>query len=796
MKKLPAKYQIEILHHQSQLPANTRDIRILYIIDGSCTVTVSEVTTIMEKSDFLLVNSGDTVSGKSAPDTILAVISTDYYMLCSLLERMSVQFHLNSREETGRDKKQIRSLIQKILMAHLGNQEARILLECGYFYLLLQTIVTGFRVRQTQEQMGDGVETQGLQVIQYIHANYQSDISLNEIAERLFVSPSWVSRLFQKATGERFVSYVRKVRLEYAKQELVQSGKPITEVALDNGFSTPSVFNRAFRTEYGITPTEYRTQFAREHSPSNSDNGKREMALRILEADQKLDLENLERQVQVPIDPNTVRGWKKWENRILNTGPASSLTSASLQKQVLFLARRLNVEYVRIWNVFSPELMICGSGTDAYNFTFLDEILDFCVDHQLKLFLDLAQRKNVAMASERQEIFSREGAILFDSREAWLDALRCLMEHIRRRYHSEVVGGWIYELTFFLNDQPYYACDQYSTKQVWDESYEVIKSVIPSARVAGPGFIANPDQDFSETVIEYLLTVKHRPDLFTTMHFPYSVDRRKQKTIYQMEYHKLADRDFLSDQVETIRSILRRNGYQGELWITDWGYSLANRNYTQDSCFRAAYIVENALRVYDRVGAMGIFYASDLINAFADSTDVLTGSAGLLTRSGICKPAYYAYRFLSRLGKYCITRTEHCIATAEHPSDLRILCYNSKVLGLKYYLAEENTHRPAELEGLFANMDPLYLELIVRLPSQESVYVIRQESLNTEKGSILGKWIKFGCSNRLSRRDLEYLERSSIPEITAERITPIDGTLNLSLKLAPNEIRMITITKE
>lgn len=281
------------------------------------------------------------------------------------------------------------------------------------------------------------------------------------------------------------------------------------------------------------------------------------------------------------------------------------------------------------------------------------------------------------------------------------------------------------------------------------------------------------------------------------MHFPYSPENTLGAiSIYQKQYRKVTSRTFLSDEVLYIRKTLEENSFQGEYWITDWGNSLANRNYVQDSCFRAAFIAENVLRTQEHVGAMGIFYASDLINLFSDSNTVLSGSAGLLSRHGICKPAYYAYRFLSRLGKYRITQTENCIVTAEHTGDIRILCFNNKALGPKYYLAEENTYRPNELDSLFVNSDPLCMELILTYPDDEEIIVVRQKILNTVKGSILDKWISFDCAVNLTRSDMEYLEKTSMPEIIAERMVPVNRTLQISIKMEPNEIRLITITRE
>jgi len=129
---------------------------------------------------------------------------------------------------------------------------------------------------------------------------------------------------------------------------------------------------------------------------------------------------------------------------------------------------------------------------------------------------------------------------------------------------------------------------------------------------------------------------------------------------------------------------------------------------------------------------MGIFYASDLLNAYSDSNAVLSGSAGLLSRSGICKPAYYAYRFLDKLGRYMITRGDNFVVTEEHPGDLRILCFNNKALGPRYYLSEEDSTKPEDLDELVRTQKAL-LENNGRLVRPGGVLVYSTCTLNRKE---------------------------------------------------------------
>ena len=59
-------------------------------------------------------------------------------------------------------------------------------------------------------------------------------------------------------------------------------------------------------------------------------------------------------------------------------------------------------------------------------------------------------------------------------------------------------------------------------------------------------------------------------------------------------------------------------------------------------------------------------------------------------------------------------QTEHCVVTQEGREEIRVLCFNGKALGPKYYLLEENAHQPDDLDALFVDLEPLELELTIQ----------------------------------------------------------------------------------
>ncbi len=92
----------------------------------------------------------------------------------------------------------------------------------------------------------------------YIHQHYDKSISLQAMAAHMRLSQGYVSRVFRERTGESFVRYLTRVRMEHARQLLAGTSEPITQIALKTGYDSPSYFTSVFGKTVGMSPAEYR----------------------------------------------------------------------------------------------------------------------------------------------------------------------------------------------------------------------------------------------------------------------------------------------------------------------------------------------------------------------------------------------------------------------------------------------------------------------------------------------------------------------------------------------------------
>jgi two-component system response regulator YesN len=93
----------------------------------------------------------------------------------------------------------------------------------------------------------------------YIHRHYTEEMELNRLAEEVFLTPSYLSKLFKTETGETLTDYHISVRIERAKELLKESLFLKTyEVGEKVGYFDPAYFNKIFKKVVGCTPKEYR----------------------------------------------------------------------------------------------------------------------------------------------------------------------------------------------------------------------------------------------------------------------------------------------------------------------------------------------------------------------------------------------------------------------------------------------------------------------------------------------------------------------------------------------------------
>ena len=157
---------------------------------------------------------------------------------------------------------QIVKFAEKIVDMQLGGGEYHPLETVGCLYrllgLLCQYCIDNKHSAPQKIERFDSI-------INYINANFTTDISASDISRKFGYDESYFCRKFKKATGITVMKYIRTQRLERARQLLQKTEESILHIAISCGFIDAAYFTNCFKDMYGISPTKYRIKYIDEN---------------------------------------------------------------------------------------------------------------------------------------------------------------------------------------------------------------------------------------------------------------------------------------------------------------------------------------------------------------------------------------------------------------------------------------------------------------------------------------------------------------------------------------------------
>ena len=111
----------------------------------------------------------------------------------------------------------------------------------------------------------EGTDSQALvaeRVDRFILENFQNPISLVDVAEHVYLSSSYICRLYKQLMGVSVVEQITRTRLSKSQEMLKKTNMKIQDIAAASGFQSARYYINVFRKQTGMSPTEYREQNA------------------------------------------------------------------------------------------------------------------------------------------------------------------------------------------------------------------------------------------------------------------------------------------------------------------------------------------------------------------------------------------------------------------------------------------------------------------------------------------------------------------------------------------------------
>ena len=680
---------------------------------------------------------------------------------------------------------------------------------------LLDLLLQGYAVPRENAQQ-DSTGGRIADACRFINAHYKENIQLSQLAKQQYVSVSYLSRLFQKELGVTFMEYLTTVRLQRALWFLQNSTGAITDIAYETGFKNTNSFIDYFKQHYQETPGQYRkTHRSAAPLPQKpfdigEDAGALSTAFTTLlryepkaaRAEKSMPDAHAVTQIFAQSATGTRNLKHRWK-RLVNVGYAKDILNAEVQKQLLRAQTEIGFGFLRAHGFLDDDMMVYrerADGTPVYNFTYLDEVLDFLLSIKLRPYLELSFMPS-ALAKQQNSIYARKSIISMPkSLLAWTALVTALLHHCAERYGKAEMREWLicpwgnpdFALMF-----PFFEAEDYFA--LYFASYRAIKAVDEGLTVVGPcsAFSAIA---FSEQFLLRCLQEKCVPDIFACHAYPAASADEDDKSLQLVENEEAfsivlsANEQYLTHYLARLESVLAKLGLSKlPVMLDEWNSNLWQRDLCNDTAFKSAYLFKNILENYDNFYAMGYWQLSDFMEELPPSGALFHGGFGLFTRGGVAKSGFRALTLLTRMGDRLLAAGEGYFVT-QKDDEIQVFLYNYCHYDTLYRYRQAAEHTRTKRYKVFKSaQDRVFnLQLTGVLDGE---WAMQRFLVGRGGGSAYDLWLTMGAPEHMTKAECAQLDAASAPLFTLHSVQALNETLIVSARLAPHDVVVLLLRK-
>lgn len=249
-------------------------IEMTYYIDGSETHTINGQQFKVEKGDLLVL--GPHHEHSHVPEDHISYIRIfvksdfmrdyirDDQQSMELFFLSSLSVELGEPEMVspvikfrGKEMLQIKRIHEEMLTEYNTKlYEYETVLECS-LKLILTKISRKIRIGEEQKWIREiGKVTPN--IVEYINNNYSEKVTVSDLAQKSFYTPSYFSRLFKESHGKSIKEYITEKRMQDVITLLCTTDLPVDKIAADIGYSNKNQFYKIFKKYTGQTPAQFR----------------------------------------------------------------------------------------------------------------------------------------------------------------------------------------------------------------------------------------------------------------------------------------------------------------------------------------------------------------------------------------------------------------------------------------------------------------------------------------------------------------------------------------------------------
>ncbi|MDL2301803.1 AraC family transcriptional regulator [Lachnospiraceae bacterium OttesenSCG-928-D06] len=241
-------------------------LEMAFVLSGSGRYHIGDRIYDVTEGDLIIMNPGVKhqalfIEGNEQPSTEFFVGFSDIQIRCHEANHMPLQNGEHVLHTTGELRQRLFKLCSSMEAENAVCRPGRYFMLKSY---LMQMILIVIREQYAPVKNSTGYSFESVnkkyvveQIVNYFEDHYNEKISLDQIAENMYLSPFYISKIFKSETGDTPIRHLINIRLERAKQILEEGqGNSIQEVALSVGYDDAYHFSKLFKKRYGMSPSQ------------------------------------------------------------------------------------------------------------------------------------------------------------------------------------------------------------------------------------------------------------------------------------------------------------------------------------------------------------------------------------------------------------------------------------------------------------------------------------------------------------------------------------------------------------
>lgn len=243
------------------LPHFHSSIEFVYVTEGELKVTLNGVSSLIKKNQVLIVSSYtvhhyETVTSSQA---IILIVPLDFIPTYNQLLSQN-GFTQNTYQDISMENSEILHCMRILSQDESEKQKLSMNVIKGYIYVIIGMLIENVGLACNKNDSSRNITKD---ILIYLQNNYLAPVSLQRLAKDFGYSASRFSHLFNSCFGCTIAEYVNTLRCRHASGLLIDDSVPIINAAMSSGFNSMRTFYRSFKHCFGVTPSQYRDNYAK-----------------------------------------------------------------------------------------------------------------------------------------------------------------------------------------------------------------------------------------------------------------------------------------------------------------------------------------------------------------------------------------------------------------------------------------------------------------------------------------------------------------------------------------------------